>query len=349
MKFNNLAAALVLILASSDSFAKAGLNELIDNVFHGMDPMGKAMLKNELKTAPDEVTKAIADNYRMYRNEKYYKYGPDGKSAVTFTPSPGLNLNKGTVTGVYTTNGRNETHEFSVISRRKPSEVEIPPDDVVYRGFKKDGHNGYAMSPKRSMYNERDEDIVPSVPVNRLYKTGNHEVITLDYYTAMKVGGEDRRFTLGSTLNSAAPGAKPENVSQGVFIEAMVSRESPTAPINKIEGYFKPRGETKEIKFTYDLSNKDNPSRQIQDIKLSDNPTTNEQLMEIVTTDGERMVYVMKKDGDGVKLERKDLKPSEIKADMKEYKARIKHINSRKSSDASGEGAKGLAPVDTER
>ena len=355
---NTFLAVLILGLATTQVSAKSW-NEVVDKVFQHMDKGGRQLLKDELKNSPPEMQFALSEHWARFKNEDWFNYGPEGKAAQLFTPSAGVKTDRGTLTGIYNHNGRAETHEYAISSKRVPDEFDILYDNFGYPGMRRDGHNDFYLSPKKNEDGNRlENDSVPSIFVARRYSDATQEASAREYYTALKVGDEARRFTLGSALQITPKGAKTrvigaDGVKQWnpdvVRMEALVTRESPTAPINKLEGWFKARGDTKDIRFEYELPpGPDGKARQIQDIIFTDNAAANEPLMEIVATDGERLVYHLTKDGDKVKPNRKTFPPTEARADMTQYRATIKPLASRTAVDGnSGEGAKGLMGSDT--
>lgn len=346
--------ALTLVLVNREVNAKTPVSQVIDNVFSGMDPFGKSILKKQLKDSPDEVSNAVINNFRQYRNEDYYKVSEGGKTAVTFSPSAGLNLNNGSLTAVYVRDGHIETHQYNIRSNRKPNEVEIPYSHDAYSGMKRDENFGFAMSAKKNENNERFEDVVSAIPVRRVFIADGNKISVRNFYSAIDVGGEPRRFTLSAELDSRPPEAKGKRVTgadgkeffqshpDSLSLSATVSRDTPTSQINKIDGIFKPRGSTNSYAFKYQLP-PGKEGQQIQDIRFADNPRAREQTMEIVTTDAERLVYVVKVESGEVKLQPKPLRHDQIKVDMKEYRATIKRVEGRRVVDSeTGQGGKGL-------
>ena len=353
-------------MANSLSTAKAVRNadsvHSFENVFGDLRPSSKIMLKKEFNNAPAEIQTAVANNYRTYHDGNYFKIGSDlngdGRSAVTIAPNSNDNVKSASVTFIQTGNGQGHSYDFTMSHPGNPKTVEIP----YFRDYQENLHIPEAFGVpvggfKSNSVTYVSTDTIRGVPIKYRTHTHDAEIIESKVVTVMKVGNEDRRFTLQAGYTSdpkiyegmergrwvtEADGSREYYNNPDYFnVRVKVKRDSPDAPLDRLDIAVNFREMIGHTTFPYRLPPaKNGKPRQIQDVKLSEDPKTKEITMEVIATDGEVLTYKIERNGDKAKMTKS--KEPYVLENMAEYGARKRAITARQVTEADGAGAKGI-------
>ena len=244
------------------------------------------------------------------------------------------------------------TREFKIFHDKTPDRVELESNWM--NGTENQGRlrqETYALNPEQEILGRRFKDGVPSQALRAIYNTADHKISAVNQYTLLKVGDEERRFTLVSDLFVQPASGKVKDHPWGphrammfgglddiVNLSGYVTRATPESPIRKIQGLYRGRKDKQDVKFEFELPKESNG--QIMDFHFHDNAKADEQTMVLVTSTGEKRTYVVKRKDDKVTFELQG-KPEQL-ADLSMYKGTTKTLPGRTSIEATGDGAKGI-------
>ena len=323
----------LLFLASNAAHAGLKPPKSPSAAFGSLHPTSRLWVEDAWKKAPEESRSLVYTGFRSHSNQDWFQISLNGNYASTFRPrSPG-DANNGTVQTIHKhEGGQLVKSEFEVIGF---SPVRLESEALLGGNVTRSGGT-LPLGPKKDQFGLRSEDAVPVTAVSRTHEITGHQMRRVNEYAAMKVDDRPMRFTLGAELGVAPTSStklkkldvdgKPVTIeANSLYLRGSAIRASPTSPIREIDVRFTPRNSVGSHAAIFKLP--DDKKGQVLDFRFIDNTALNHQRIEVITTEGEHMVYALVP-GEGRAIEFKPLSVSRMES-LSSYAARVHVLKGR--------------------